>query len=102
MVTVMSKDGKPTQVPASVLSTVGPSLAGSWISQKCIPIYKCNIQILQLKELNCHLQDLSSYSIEIFYVGGTVSVRGNDGKEIQVDSAVQQAVAAQIDFGSTI
>ena len=32
MVTVMSKDGKPTQVPASVLSTVGPSLAGSWIS----------------------------------------------------------------------
>ena len=32
MVTVISKDGKPTQVPASVLSTVGSSLAGSWIS----------------------------------------------------------------------
>ena len=32
MVTVMSKDGKPTQIPASVLSTVGSSLAGSWIS----------------------------------------------------------------------
>ena len=32
MVTVMSKDGKPTQVPASVLSTVGSPFPGSWIS----------------------------------------------------------------------
>ena len=48
MVTVMSKDGKPTQVPASVLSTVGSSLAGSWISQKYVPIDRCNIQILYL------------------------------------------------------
>ena len=39
----------------------------------------------------------------MFYIGGTVSVRGNDGKEIQVDSAVlQQAMAAQTNFGSTV
>lgn len=31
MVTVMSKDGKPTQVPANVLSAVGPSLTAGRI-----------------------------------------------------------------------
>ena len=98
MVTVMSKDGKPTQVPASVLSTVGPSLAGSWISQKCIPIHRCII-----KNLIVTYRTLVYIRQICFYIGGTVSVRGNDGKEVQVDSAVlQQAVAAQTNFGSTV
>ena len=35
-----------------------------------------------------------------FTIGGTVSVKGTDGKEIQVDSGVlQQAVASQACFG---